>query len=151
MSCSLPVYQPHGSQTRYSVPKTTDHSESHSVRKTLTKQYNHLIFRSPWQEDIKAKLHGATVFSKMDLRSAFWQLELHPDSRPLTVFHCNNRLYRYKRLTMGVKPAQGELNTALSSFFYHIPQAHVIHDDLILAAKDLNEHNTCLKQVMEAF
>ena len=105
----------------------------------------------PRQEDIKAKLHGATVFSKMDLRSAFWQLELHPDSRPLTVFHCNNRLYRYKRLTMGVKPAQGELNTALSSVFDHIPQAHVIHDDLILAAKDLDEHNTCLKQVMEAF
>ena len=105
----------------------------------------------PRQEDIKAKLHGAIVFSKMDLRSAFWQLELHPDSRYLTVFHSNNKLYRYKRLTMGVKPAQGELNTAMSLVFAHIPQAFVIHDDLILAAKDEAEHNKALKQVMESF
>ena len=61
----------------------------------------------PRQEDIKAKLSGARVFSKMDFKSAFWQLELHPDSRYLTVFHANDKLYRYKRLTMGVKPAQG--------------------------------------------
>ena len=105
----------------------------------------------PRQEDIKAKLHGATIFSKMDLRSAFWQLELHPDSRHLTVFHNNNKLYRYKRLTMGVKPAQGELNTAMSFVFAHIPQAFVIHDDLILPSKDQPEHNKALKQVMEAF
>ena len=35
----------------------------------------------PQQEDIKAKLSGAKVISKMDFKSAFWQLELHPDSR----------------------------------------------------------------------
>ncbi len=32
----------------------------------------------PRQEDMKAKLSGAKVFSKMDFKSAFWQLELHP-------------------------------------------------------------------------
>ena len=48
------------------------------------------------QEDIKAKISAAKFFSKMDSKSAFWQLELHPESRYLTVFHANNKLYRYK-------------------------------------------------------
>ncbi len=111
-----------------------------AIRMTLdARNVNKAIHASnvpiPRQEDIKAKLSGARVFSKMDFKSAFWQLELHPDSRYLAVFHANDKLYRYKRLTMGVKPAQGELNMALQPLFAHIPQAHLIHDDLIVATE----------------
>ena len=49
----------------------------------------------------------------MDLKSAFWQIELDESSRYLTVFHTNDKLCLYKRLTMGIKPPQGELNVAL--------------------------------------
>ena len=126
-----------------------------SLRMTLdARNINKAILSSnlpiPRQEDIKAKLSGSKFFSKMDFRSAFWQLELHPDSRHLTVFHHNNKLYRYKRLTMGVKSAQGELNTALSPLFAHIKNAHLIHDDLIIAAKTMEEHNKALEEVMKA-
>ncbi len=41
---------------------------------------------------------------------------------------------------MGVKPAQGELNMALQSLFAQIPQAHLIHDDLIVATETEAEH-----------
>ena len=68
----------------------------------------------------------------MDFKSAFWQIELQPASRYLTVFHANDKLHRYKRLTMGIKPAQGELNVALKPLFAHIHEAHLIHDDLIM-------------------
>ena len=104
----------------------------------------------PRQEDIKAKLSGAKIFSKLDFKSAFWQLELHPDSRNVTVFHRNNKLYRYKRLTMGLKPAQGELNAALAPIFSHICNAHLIHDDLIIATKTYEEHESALRAVMQA-
>ena len=102
----------------------------------------------PRQEDIKAKIRNAQVFSKMDFRSAFWQLELHPESRFLTTFYVNTKLYRYKRLTMGIKPAQGELNTALRALFAHIPYVHLIHDDLIIAAPNADEHVKSLEEVM---
>ena len=102
----------------------------------------------PRQEDIKAKLSGAKMFSNMDFKSAFWQLELHPDSRYLTVFHFNDKLYQYKRLTVGVKPAQGELNMALQPLFANIPQAHLIHDDLTVATTTNAEHNQAIEAVM---
>ena len=38
----------------------------------------------PRHEDIKAKLSGCRVFSKMDFKSAFWKIESEPESRYLT-------------------------------------------------------------------
>ena len=104
----------------------------------------------PKQEDIRVKLSGCEVFSKLDFKSAFWQIELEEESRYLTMFNANGKLYRYKRLTMGVKPAQGELNNALQPVFAHIPEAHLIHDDLIIATKTNAEHAQVLKDVMTA-
>ena len=46
--------------------------------------------------------------------------------------------------------AQGELNTALSPLFAHIKNAHLIHDDLIIAADSLEEHDECLEEVMKS-
>ena len=51
---------------------------------------------------------------------------------------------------MGVKPALGELNTALKPIFTHIPNVYLIHDGLIIAAKTFNEHNLALEEVMKA-
>ena len=104
----------------------------------------------PRQEDIKAKLSGTKIFSKLDFKNAFWQLELHPDSRYPTVFYCNSKLYRYKRLTMGLKPAQGELNTALAPLFLHINGVYRIHDDLVIATPTAEEHKIALQLVMQA-
>ena len=102
----------------------------------------------PRQEDIKARLAGSKYFSKLDLKSAFWQLEIEEESRPLTVFHCLGKMYRYKRLVMGLKPAQGELNAALQPLFSLLKSVHVIHDDIVIATKTLAEHETMVEQVM---
>ena len=118
--------------------------------KNLNKAIPASSFAIPRQEDIKAKLAGSKFFSKLDLKSAFWQLEIAPESRPYTVFHAGGKLYRYKRLVMGIKSAQAELNAALQPLFAHIPQAHIIHDDLIIATLTKEEHEIVIKLVMEA-
>lgn len=104
----------------------------------------------PKQEDIKAKMAGSNVLSKFDLRNAFWQFELAPESRYLTVFECNGKLYRYKRMTMGIKTSQGELNAALRPVLQEIPDAHHIHDDIVIASKSVNQHLKALEQFMKA-
>ena len=126
-----------------------------SIRVTMNaKNVNKALISSnipiPKQEDIKTKLAGAKVFSKMDLKSAFWQVELEEESRYLTVFHANDKLYRYKRLTMGLSPSQGELTVALRPVFAHIHSAHIIHDDLIIASKNMSEHNQAVLECMIA-
>ena len=56
------------------------------------------------------------------------------------MFQENDKLYRYKKLTMGLKAAQGELNTALKPVFAHISNAHLIHDDLTVTTKTEEDH-----------
>ena len=102
----------------------------------------------PRVDDIQSRLAGNKVFSKLDLRSAFHQLEIDEPSRHITVFHAGDRLMRYKRMTMGTKPASGELNKALRPLFQHMPQVHCIHDDIIIATKSKKEHDRILENVM---
>ena len=117
--------------------------------KNVNKALRSSNFPIPRQEDIKAKLSGAKIFSKLDLKSAFWQLELDEEARDLTVFHSGGKLYRYKRLVMGLKPSQGELNAALQPLFAHLPQVHVIHDDIVIATMTIQEHVSIVEEVLQ--
>ena len=105
-------------------------------------------FPIPRQEDIKAKLSGKKVFSKLDLKSAFWQLEIAEENRHLTVFHSGGRLFRYKMLVMGLKPAQGELNAALQPLFAHLPDVDVIHDDIVISTENESDHVALVDEVL---
>ena len=53
-------------------------------------------------------------------------------------------------MTMGIKTAQGELNAALRPLLQDIPDAHHIHDDIIIASNNMKEHIQALNQVFEA-
>ena len=104
----------------------------------------------PRVEDIMPMFNGKSIFSKLDLKTTFHQLELDAVSRPLTVFRAGDRLMRYKRLTMGTLPASGELNQRLRPILANIPNAAVIQDDIVIAATDIASHNTSLERVLAA-
>ena len=104
-----------------------------------------------YHENIKAMLAGCKIFSKMDLKFAFWQIKLHETSRYSTVFHANDKLYRYKLLAVGIKPAKGELNVALKPLFISIESAYLINNDLIIASKTMSKYIQAIREIMEAF
>ena len=101
-------------------------------------------------EDIMPIFNGKSVYSKLDLKTAFHQLELDQESRPLTVFRAGDRLMHYKRLAMGMLPASGELNQRLRPVLARIPNATIIQDDIVIATNDLISHNTILDLVLAA-
>ena len=49
-----------------------------------------------------AKIAKASVFSTLDLKSAYYQLPLHAENRPYTEFEAEGKLYQYTRLPCGV-------------------------------------------------
>lgn len=59
----------------------------------------------PTFESFMTKLRNAKYFSRLDLKDAYHQLELHEDSRPITTFITHKGLFRYKRLLFGVNSA----------------------------------------------
>ena len=53
-------------------------------------------FPTPTVDDLMFKLTGAKYFTKLDLNSAFHQLELHEDSRFITAFQTEDCIKRFK-------------------------------------------------------
>ena len=55
----------------------------------------------PTINDLVTELNGACYFSKLDLNSAYHQLELDESSHYITTFTTHLGLFRYKRLNFG--------------------------------------------------
>ena len=56
----------------------------------------------PTIEDVATRLHGAKVFSLLDVRSGFWHVKLDEPSSYLTTFNTPFGRYRWKRLPFGI-------------------------------------------------
>lgn len=56
----------------------------------------------PTMDKLLPRVRDAKYFSKLDIRDAFHQLELHPDARHITTFITSRGLFRYKRLMFGI-------------------------------------------------
>ena len=59
----------------------------------------------PTVDEVVENLNGSAVFSKLDLRLGFHQIELDEESRDITTFATHEGLFRYKRLSFGVNSA----------------------------------------------
>ena len=59
----------------------------------------------PTVDEVLEELNGSTVFSMLDLRGGFHQIELHQASRDISTFVTHVGLFRYKRLRFGVNAA----------------------------------------------
>ena len=59
----------------------------------------------PTIDEVLQDLNQSKFFSKLDLNSAYHQIELAPESRDITTFGTHDGLYRYKRLMFGISCA----------------------------------------------
>ena len=131
------------------VPK-----ESGEVRMTVDmRRVNEAIVRErhpiPTVRDMVANLEGAQVFSKLDLKQGFHQVELEEGSRDVTTFVSPFGLYRYKRLTMGLNAAPELFQYAIQKTLLGLEGVQNMADDLIVWGKDQKEHDGRLHALMQ--
>ena len=62
---------------------------------TAIKRTRHVI---PTVEELRYKLNGAKHFTKLDMKHGYMQMELNPQSRPITTFYTHRGLRRSSRL-----------------------------------------------------
>ena len=103
----------------------------------------------PTTEDIVTKFQGATTFSKLDLKEAYHQFELTPESRNITAFYGPEGLLRYKRLNYGTKSSQDILQIEMQRILAGIGHQVNISDD-ILVGGTTEEHDQSLRKVLKA-
>ena len=77
-----------------------------------TKEFKFLL---PDLEDIRRQLAGKRYYADLNLSKAFHQIPLAKECQYLTTFVANDRLYYYKRVTMGMKQSAGHMQAALTA------------------------------------
>ena len=56
----------------------------------------------PLVSDTLDALSGTKYFSTLDLKSGYWQIEMHPESREKTAFVTHNGLYEFNVMPFGL-------------------------------------------------
>ena len=103
----------------------------------------------PTLSDFKADVNGSRFFSKIDLRQAYHQLELAPESRFITTFTTHEGLFQFKRLNYGKSSAAECFQNVLQQNLADIPGVKNIADDIITYGKTRKEHDRALKRSLE--
>ncbi|KAL5502973.1 hypothetical protein EMCRGX_G009841 [Ephydatia muelleri] len=103
----------------------------------------------PRVEDILATLQDSTTFSKIDLQSAYLQMELEEGSKEVTTINTQKGLYRFNRLAFGIASASAIWQRAMDQVLMGIPKTQCLLDDIIVAGSSVEEHLTLLEQVLD--
>ena len=105
----------------------------------------------PTVDDLIHTLNGATVFSKLDLRSGYHQVPLAPESRYITTFATHQGLWRYTRLNFGTNSASEMFQKTIQDQLQGITGTLNISDDVIVFGKTQAEHDKALDAVCQKF
>ena len=119
--------------------------------RALNKQTVKNRYPLPRIDDLLDMLHGATVFSSLDLQSGFHQIRISPEDSEKTGFLTHQGLYQYKVLCFGVSNApstfQSVMNEALAPVLGKT--AMVYMDDILVYSKNREDHPRHLAEVLE--
>ena len=103
----------------------------------------------PCIADIYASLGGGTLFSVLDLRHAYLQMEVEEHSRPFLTINTIRGLYQYQRLPYGVASAPAIWQRAMDQILQGIPGVFCYLDDIIVTGSTLEEHLERLVAVLK--
>ncbi|XP_072936215.1 uncharacterized protein [Epargyreus clarus] len=103
----------------------------------------------PCMDNFLPKIKKATYFSKLNIKNAFNQVEIHPNSRHLTTFITSKGLYRYKRLMFGITCAPELFQKIVEKMLTGLDGVINFIDDILVYGEDENQHDKRLSKVLD--
>ena len=103
----------------------------------------------PRISEVLDTLSGAKIFSTLDLKSGYHQIEMYPPDMPKTAFITQFGLYEWKVMPMGLCNAPGTFQRVMDTIMSGLSWKSVLVylDDLIIFAKDYQEHFERINEV----
>ena len=103
----------------------------------------------PRVEDLFAKVSGGRIFSKLDLRHAYLQIELDEESKKFTTINIHKGLFQCNRLPFGIASAPSIFQRAMDSLVQGLPRVSAYLDDILVSGVDEEDHLNNLDKVLQ--
>ena len=128
------------------VPKADDTTHScGDYAVTVNPQLNVPQYPIPLPDDV---LRGRKQFTKLDLKNAYQQLPLDPDSQQFITINTHSGLHWYKRLPFGIASAPAIFQWTIDIIFQNLEHVAAVQDDILITGKDDKQHIQNLNTVL---
>ena len=118
--------------------------------KDLNKNIRRKHYHTRTFDEILPKLFDKKYFSVLDTKKGYWHVELDEDSSMLTTFNTPFGRFKFNRMPFGLLMSQDVFQPKLDATYQGIPNVTGIADDIIVAGKTPEEHDTAMICLLDA-
>ena len=141
------------SKSAYNFPLIPVRKRNGSLRivhdfRCLNKYTRKQRFPLPKIDDILASLKGAKYFCVLDLKSAYFQIELTEESKRFTAFRTSKGCWEYTSMPYGISNAPSTMQRLMMQVICGLPQCNVFLDDILVFGATLEECENNLENVL---
>ncbi|KAA0068171.1 Enzymatic polyprotein [Cucumis melo var. makuwa] len=109
--------------------------------KPLNKVLKWIRYPIPNRQDLLKRITLAKVFSKFDMKSGFWQIQIHSSDRYKTAFKVPFGQFQWNVMPFGLKNAPSEFQKIMNDIFNQYQEFTIVYiDDVLVFSNTVDQH-----------